>query len=75
MTEGPSNSPNPEIESLKTEIERIRGDVREQTAQINGRIDVMEEKVNSLNRLVFGILIALIVTVLGAVILRVLGFV
>jgi len=60
------DAPNPEVEAVRQEIELLRKDMEQQRTELEGRINVQQESIDTLKALVYGVLIAVGVIVVGA---------
>lgn len=66
-SEEPPDLRNADIEALRKEIELLRKDMEQQKTELDGRINVLEERTNNVRTMVYAVLIALLVSVVGTV--------
>jgi hypothetical protein len=54
-----------DIQALRQEVEMLRKDMEQQETRLNARIDVLEERTSNVRTIVFAVIVALVVSVLG----------
>lgn len=63
--EEPQGPLNPDVEALRKEIEFLRKDMERQKTELDGRIEMLNERTSNVKDIVNVVILALIVSVIG----------